>query len=174
MLQLSMEMNTDFVTARTLNTIRRGVNVFAGQSEIVGRIVPTKFTKSIFYDLPGIALPRSAKYTRRKLLKYGTDLPNVRTGQLRRDMPATAKVTATANGGRVLLRVYFAGKLKGARLVNGKWVGARQGLSERHRQEFENIGSRQRDRLAKAVEREFVRQINDPAHRRKRAVKRKG
>jgi hypothetical protein len=165
--QISVTMTTDLVEPRNLNRIRNGVNRFAGEEQIVKKFLPNRFTLGIYNELPGTARPRSRNYTRRKLRQVGHAIPNVLTGRLRRDMPATARVTATTNGGKVHLRAYWAGTAKTT--PDGRVI--RQGMRESQRQEFETLGPRERQRLAKAMEREFLKQINDPANRRKRRRK---
>ena len=166
--QLSVSMESDLVSPRELNGIRNSVNRAAGEF-IVKNPLRTRFTKRLYQELPGVAQRRSKKYEAMKRRRYGHDTPNVLTGRLKKDMPATAKVTATASGGKVKLRAYWAGaasKDKRGRI-------SRQGMRESQRQEFETLSNREKQELATSMEKDFTKQVFFPAFRRpKRRLKR--
>lgn len=143
---LSIRLDSDLVTARTLNRIRRKVNEDAGDW-IIDVVLPSKFTRGAYFE--GTALPRTRKYRERKMRKVGHDIPLLLTGRMKSEVTSSAKRTATANGGRVKLRNYFP--------MRGEMRG-----------ELETLSPRQTERLARRMEREFERQVNDPANRRKR------
>lgn len=167
-LQLSVSMESDLVSPRELNGIRNRVNRNAG-AYIVKNPLRTRFTKRLYSELPGVAQRRSKKYEAMKRRRYGHDTPNVLTGKLKKDMPATAKITATSNGGKVKLRAYWAGQAtKGP---NGRVK--RQGMKESQRQEFETLSNREKQELATSMEKDFTKQAFFPAFRRpKRRLKR--
>ncbi len=149
--QLSTKFETDLVPARALSRIRRDVNR-AGGKHVVESQLPGKFKTSAYRDYPGVVRKRSQKYTAWKRKKVGHEIPNVLSGRMSGYLPANARITATANGGRVYLRNYFP-------------------MREATRQEMEAVSDRGRDRMAAVMEREFVKQIHDPANRRKRSVR---
>jgi len=150
-MQLAGELTSDLVTARGLNTIRREMNRDTGRY-VVDTILSVKTTRSAYYEYPGIVNPRTPAYARRKRAQVGHDIPNVLTGRTREFVPANARVTATANGGRVYLRGPHPWR-------------------EAQRQEWEAISARQRDRMAKRQERFFAAAIEKPEHRRRRRVR---
>lgn len=166
MIGLSVGMSTDLVTNATLAKIRRDVNREAGKY-ITGPLLQSKFSQSVKYD--GGYTGRSPKYQRWKLRKVGHNIPNVLSGKLKQLLPQDAanRITATQNGGKVQLRPYWSAA--GVYKSNGKV--RRSGFTEKQRQEFEFIGRRQQQRLARHMENSFIEQINDPKNRRKRAVK---
>lgn len=163
---IQTSMTTNLVTARQLNTIRREINRATGQY-IIDKVLPVKFTRSAYYEYPGIVKRRSKGYTARKRKQVGHDIPWRLTGASARDIPASAQITATANGGRVKLRANWAGKATQKR--GGKI--ARRGMRESQRQELEAVSQRQVERIARLQEKMFLAAINDPKNQRKRKLK---
>ena len=166
--QLAAKFTSDLVTAGTLTTIRRTVNRETGQY-IVDKILPSKFTESIKYDIPHVYQRRGQKYEARKRRRLGHATPWVYTGNAKRTIPQTARITATSNGGRVIVRAPWAGKAKTKK--DGGF--AKQGFQEFQRQELEAVGKRQLERLAARQQKVFTREINDPKNRRKRSLRKK-
>jgi len=168
--QLSMEMSSDLVTARTLNRIRRENNERVGK-DIVQYVLPVKFTRQAYTEYPGVVRPRRRDYAKSKRARVGHDIPNVLTGKLRDTLRAGGsgyKITRTAKGGKLKIRFYWAGagRMEGGRVI-------RSGARESQRQELEAVSDRQRDMLAKRMRDRFIAAVNDPANRRKRKIKRK-
>jgi hypothetical protein len=167
MFVLSGTLESDLVPERRLNTIRRENNRFVATDQVIGKALPTRFSERIRYEIPHVFRERGQKYNRRKMRQYGHTIPNVLTGRSKREMPATAKITATATRGSVRLRAPWAGKAKTKR--DGGF--AKQGMTEQQRMEFETLSRREVDRMAKAAERRFVSEISKPENRRKRRVR---
>lgn len=169
--QLSAKFQTDLVTAGTLNKIKRENNERTGK-DIVQYVVPSKFTLSAYSEFAGVVRKRNKNYRAWKQKKVGHEIPNVLTGQLKETFRSGGpgiRITKTANGGRVIMRVYWAaaGRMK----ANGTLV--KSGIRESQRQELEYVSPKQNDMLAKRQADRFVAAVNDPKNRRKRAVKRK-
>jgi hypothetical protein len=166
MFVLSGTLDSDLVTPRRLNTIRRDTMRFVATDQVIEKFLPTRFSDRIQYEIPHVFRKRGKKYNRRKLRQYGHTIPNVLTGRLKKDMPKTARITATATGGKIHLRAYWAGKAK------KKSSGfAKQGMTEQQRAELETLSKRESGRMAKAAERRFVSEISKPENRRKRRVR---
>lgn len=166
--QLSCEMSTTLVPPRALKQIQNRINRNTGNRYVRG-VLPSRFDHRLYKELGGFAHKRGQKYTERKLKQYGHDLPNRLTGRLAQRFPASAAITATASGGRVKLRAYWAGKAK--KKKGGKGF-AKQGMPEWQRQEFETLSDRERRDLVKRQREEFLDLIEDPKYSRKRAVRR--
>lgn len=166
--QLGMTFESDLVTARTLNRIRGENNERTGK-DIVQYVLPAKFKTQAYAEYPGIVRPRQRKYARWKRAKVGHDIPNVLTGKLRDSLKAGrggVRLTWTANGGRAYIRFYWA---SAGKMVGGKLV--KSGARASQRQEMEAVSDRQRDMLAKRQVERFTAAVNDPANRRKRAIR---
>lgn len=157
--QMSGTFETDLVTPRTLNTIRRNMNEATGK-DVVRFVVAGKFRPSAYSEHPGVVRRRSQKYAAWKLKKVGHATPNVLSGRTRALLSTPgphARITKTANGGRVYLKA--PPHIKAWR--------------ESTRQEMEAVSPRQRDMLARRQEEFFGKAINDPKNRRKRRVRSK-
>ena len=169
--QLAAKFTSDLVTAGTLNRIKRENNERTGD-DIVQYVVPSKFTRSAYSKFPGVVRRRNKNYRKWKERKVGHDIPNVLTGKLKETFRAGGsgiRITRTANGGRVIMRVYWAaaGRLKS----DGTLV--KSGIRESQRQELEYVSPEQNDMLAKRQADRFVKAVNDPKNRRKRSLRKK-
>lgn len=142
---LSLNLTTDTLTKRGVNKARRATNEAAGDY-VLEKVVPSKFTRSAYYEG---TQRRSRKYAERKLRKVGHDIPLVYTGRMKRHVRRNARATATANGGRVYLKNYFP-------------------MTREMRGELERLSARQVERLAKFMERDFAEQVGKSENKRTR------
>lgn len=164
---ISASMETDLVPPRALNSIRREVNERSGKRLITG---PVK--KRFEGDIPAeVHHQRSPKWNKFKQKKTGQAIDNVYRGTTKEYMPRTAQVTATSSGGRLLLRVPWAGKAKKKR--GGKGF-AKQGMPEWQRQEFETLSAKEKQWTAGRMRDDFLDLIEHPKYQRKRPLRRGG
>ena len=169
--QIAAKFTSDLVTAGTLNKIKRDNNERTGE-DIIQYVQPTKFTRSAYSKFPGVVRRRNKNYRRWKERKVGHDIPNVLTGKLKetfRKGGGGYRITRTANGGRVIFRVYWAAA--GRYKSDGTLV--KSGIRESQRQELEYVSPEQSDMLAKRQADRFVKAVNDPKNRRKRSLRKK-
>ena len=145
---LGFRFSTDLVTARTHNKIMRTVNRETGE-HIATKVTKKKFQKSALREYPGIVTPRGEKYNRRKQRKVGHTIPNVLSGRMREHVTSNSRVTATRNGGRVMLRNYFP-------------------MQARQRQELEAMNQGDVARAQVHANNVWLREANKPKNRRKR------
>lgn len=143
--------STNEVPASKLRTIHREVNRSLGRWVVTVQI-KKKFTRSAYFEYPNVVRRRSPKYRAAKLRQVGHDIPNRFSDRMAVFVPANARPTATASGGRVYIKNYFPMR-----------VHQRQELEVLSRRDVAAMKRLGRDELTKAV--------NDPANRRKRAIR---
>ena len=165
-LAFSVEMTTDLVSPRALRQILNRINRDTGKRFIRGPLM-ARFDHRLYKELGSFAHKRNPKYTERKLKRRGHDFPNVYSGTMKQRMPSTAVVTATASGGKVLLRAPWAGKAKAKK--GGKF--AKQGMPEWQRQELTTLSERESKTLVNRQREQFQDLSTDPRYARKRAVR---
>lgn len=171
-MQISATMTTDLVAPRALNAMRREINHRAAKRLLSNEgPVPRRFTEAIKREIPETYYERGATYEKDKLRKFGHTTPNVRTGRLREQIGRTSVITATSSGGKLRLRPYWSGS---ARKKRGGKGFAKQGFSERQRQEFETLSKRELKWMAGRMKDDFISFSEDPKYRRQRAVSRGG
>lgn len=157
----SIEIKDDAVTDRTAAKIlREGMRKIAHEHRMV--TMGKHFQKNAETS-PGGGYgykPRSSKYVERKLRKYGTDIPNVRTGALMRHTKTGSYVTATQYKSTL--------HIKAPPSWSAKTSGSRSGLNDDRRMELEAITPAEvkdsQELGAKYVREEFA----NPANRRSR------
>ena len=169
--QLAAKFTSDLVTASTLNRIKRENNERTGE-DVIQYVQPPKFTRAAYSRFAGVVRKRNKNYRRWKQNKVGHDIPNVLTGKLKetfRKGGGGYRITRTANGVKVIFRVYWAAA--GRYKSDGTLV--KTGIRESQRQELEHVSDDQRDMLAKRQADRFVKAVNDPKNRRKRSLRKK-
>lgn len=159
------------MTPRTVRQVHNRINRRVAQDQVVAKVLRSKFSESIRYDIPDVFQPRGVKYERAKMRQFGHKTPWVRTGMARQLIPQTATVTATFAGGKVRVRAPWAGKAKPKK--GGKGF-AKQGFRVQQRLELEAIGKRQLERMARYAEKLWDQELKNPANLRKRTVKSSG
>ena len=103
---------------------------------------------------------RSSRYTERKLKRYGTDVPNVRTGALKRATRNNSIVTATQGKSTLTIKAPTSWKAKGK--------DSRSGLNDQRRAELEAM-TPEEVREAQSYGQAYVKaEFNKPENRRKR------
>lgn len=103
---------------------------------------------------------RSSRYTERKLKRYGTDVPNVRTGALKRATRNNSLVTSTQDRSVLTIKAPTSWKAKGS--------GARSGMNEQRRAELEAM-TPEEVRQAQEYGQKYVKaEFEKPENRRKR------
>lgn len=104
---------------------------------------------------------RGVRYTEKKLKRYGTDVPNVRTGALMRSTRNNSIVTATQTRSTLTIKAPSS--------WSAKTSGARSGMNDQRRAELEAVTT-QEVLDAQAYGMKYIdAQIHDP----KNALKRK-
>ena len=101
-------IKSDMVTDRTHAKIMREAMHKVAMTH--KRVTLGKHFKKLPETEPGGAygyVKRGALYTRRKLAKYGHNIPNMRTGYLRNRVYSQSVVTATQHRSRVYIRAPF-------------------------------------------------------------------
>jgi len=110
--------------------------------------------------------PRSLKYQRYKAKRYGSSVDLVKTGKTKLYVTKTRQITATGNGGRLVMRAPFGdGSIKSeltlnriGRKITRKLINSQVGLIYRVT-EIETVIKSEQEALGKIIERNYPRYI---------------
>lgn len=155
MLAIAYEITSSTVTPRTHRTLMRRLN-----RQLLARQRDVNFPKHFENrpeTRPGGAYnyePRTKRYQIRKARAKGHQLPNVWTGRTRLLVRANAKITATANGGRLRTSTHFP-------------------RNAVRRQELEVVSVAEQKEHAERAGRDYVRLAGRPEYQRKRRSRRR-
>lgn len=152
----SIELTTSMMTARTTSRLWNDLQREEAQNH-ADNVLPLHFEVGAYqrYDYK----PRSRKYTKAKFNKYGHRNPNVKAGDLRRIILATASagVRATPHGWNITARGTSKHKM---------WAQTKY--------ELEQISPSESQRYAENRSKQFVRRADTPEYQfKKRTVIRK-
>lgn len=103
---------------------------------------------------------RGEIYTRRKLKRFGTDAPNVRTGALMRATRNNSVISKTQYMSRLTIKAPSSWKAKKA--------GSRSGLNEQRRKELEAITRQENVEATELGNKTYQTLVNKPGNRRLR------